>query len=83
MTSTKEENIKTCYCHGEEMTWHRDDTRKNGGRWRCKVKRRNYHAKDNATIGAYVRKRKWELRRLRLRIVKRLQELEYGKQRIS
>jgi hypothetical protein len=29
-----------CECHGEEMFWHKDLTRKNDGKWECKAKRR-------------------------------------------
>jgi hypothetical protein len=33
------DEIPKCNCHDIEMYWHKDKTRKNGGRWRCKIAR--------------------------------------------
>jgi len=81
MIVVKDKNNPNCYCHGVEMAWHKDATRPNGGRWRCMVKRRKYNAKDNATISAYVRKRKYQLYRLKLKIINKLQELDNANKR--
>jgi len=33
------DNIAYCKCHDLEMLWHKDKKLKNGGSWRCKIKR--------------------------------------------
>lgn len=65
-----------CLCHGKEMVWHRDISRRNDGRWRCKIKRQAYYTKDNQSIKAYIRKRKWQLIRVKDNVLKQLKEID-------
>lgn len=61
-----------CNCHHEQMLWHRDSTRREGGRWRCGVKVRDYHDRYNATWRGMARSSRYAIR----------EALEHGEQRL-
>jgi len=84
-----DKNIPICDCHKVKMFWKTDNRKKRKGYWSCSVKNKAALARyrhsekglkmikrDNSSVKGYVRKRKYQLKRLRVRIINQLEELQ-------
>lgn len=67
MIAIDNKNLPFCKCHNLPMVF--------AGNWRCKIKRKENHKRDNNSIKAYIRKRKWELKKSKEFNLNKLEEL--------
>jgi hypothetical protein len=56
---------RRCECHGEPMLWHKDASRRGGGRWRCAVRKREMNRANATTENGRASARSRQARYLR------------------